>query len=146
MSQILGLTVLGLCILWVGWGIYQDLGRRKPSIHKTWKSIALRFNGEYDSEAYTISFNVMGRAGIIRLYHSDTHSPSGVKVEVDMRGCSPGSFFLFPESFSDKVSMIFGEQDIRIGKDRFDADFLIRAKRIRRTTRSSSHHGGQDIG
>lgn len=121
-------VVLALCLLWVGRELLRDLREPRPDPAAVWRRLAARFGGTYEPESRSIRCSILGRKTLIRLFHSDQHSPSGVLVETDMRGCSPGTLFIHPDYVSAKLArLVGGGEDVPTGDDAFDGDFLVRA-------------------
>lgn len=125
--MLFALTIVGILVLYVGWMILQDVRQKRPGIDVAWREMARKLHGTYDPADYTIRFPVMGRSAVIRLYYADHEGPSGVCIEVDMRGCSPGALVIVPETVGNRISRIFGERDVLIGDENFDRDFWVTA-------------------
>lgn len=79
-------------------------------------------------EPRAIRFTLRDRAAELRVSGGGAGSGSWTSLVVDVRGISPGTLTIFPETFWSRIGEAFGAQDLRVGKLDFDESYVVRAR------------------
>lgn len=123
-----GSLVALLLAIVIAWWMGSKRNRDRRQFEAHCRRVAGRLQGTFQEGTLPVlRFSAKGRAAELRWGAVAEAPRSATWVRVDLRGCSPGALKIFPEDVLSRVGKLFGTQDLRVGDERFDARYVVRA-------------------
>lgn len=118
-------------VLVVGIVLYSSQsGRQREDRRQLGERLAHKLGGTAEfstgDEWPELRFTLHGRSAGLEI-HEGNDSPPYTRVVVDVRGISPGALKIFPDDVPDLFKRLLRMQDIVIGNEAFDRDFIVQA-------------------
>lgn len=104
---------------------------RKAEFDRAVAFVSKRLRGTFEPGGFltrpSLRFSVQGREALLEFYAGSENSPACTRVEIDVRGRSPGAMRILQEGFGQSFLKMFGAQDIQVGDRDFDALYVVKA-------------------
>lgn len=104
---------------------------RKATFDQSIAAVAKKVGGTYEPGRFMVRahmrYTVHGRSAQLEFFDGSKNSSPYTRVEVDLRGRSPGAMRILQEGFGQGFLKMFGAQDIHVGNRDFDALYVVKA-------------------